>query len=86
MASFDVVWKRSAEKELRRLPAEMIRRVLDAVLALRRDPVPPGARKLQGTERTYRIRVGDCRVVYSVDGELLVIEIVRVRHRREVYR
>jgi mRNA interferase RelE/StbE len=86
MASFEVVWKRSAEKELRQMPRALIRRIVDAVIALKDDPFPPGVRKLQGAERTYRIRVGDYRVVYTVDGGRLVIEVIRVRHRREVYR
>jgi len=86
MASFEIIWKRSAEKELRQLPRSLIRRVVDAISVLKEEPFPPGVRKLQGTEHTYRIRVGDYRVVYSVDGGRLVIEVVRVRHRRDVYR
>lgn len=86
MASYEVVWKSSARKETRKLPSDVLRRVLAAVGKLTSDPRPPGVRKLRGAERTYRLRVGDYRVVYSIYEARLVIEVVRVAHRREVYR
>ncbi len=86
MGSYRLVWKRSAERELRKLPRETVRRLVEAAERLRDDPFPPGARKLHGAEHTWRIRVGDYRLVYSVETGLLVIEVVRVGHRKEVYR
>ena len=86
MASYQIEWRRSAQKELRRLPRAVIRRVVTAVEALAQTPVPTGAIKLSGTEHTYRLRVGDYRVVYTVEQDILLIEIVRVRHRRDAYR
>ena len=86
MGSYKIVWKRSAERELRRLPPAAIARVLDAVEGLRENPKPRLARKLIGVERTYRLRVGDFRVVYAMETERLVVEVVRVRHRRDAYR
>jgi mRNA interferase RelE/StbE len=86
MASYEVVWKRSARKELRRLPKEVIRRVVSAVEELPRNPLPPGSRKLRGAECTHRLRVGDYRVVDSLYGNRLVVEVLRVAHRKEVYR
>ncbi len=59
MASYRIEWKPSALKDLRRLPKETIRRVIDAVQELENDPYPSGARKLAGTEDAYRVRVGD---------------------------
>ncbi len=86
MAIYRIEWKRSAEKQLRKLPREVVARIVSAVTALATDATPPGVRKLVGSECSYRVRVGDYRVVYSVFHDLLVIEVVRVGHRREVYR
>jgi mRNA interferase RelE/StbE len=61
-------------------------RVRDALLALREEPRPKGSRKLRGGTDTYRIRVGDYRAVYDVDDGEQQITILRVRHRRDVYR
>jgi len=84
MASYEIVWKRSARKELKRLPKDIVRRVLDAVELLIEDPVPPGSRKLRGADTTFRLRVGDYRVVYSLYSHQLVIEVLRIAHRKEV--
>jgi mRNA interferase RelE/StbE len=86
MASYRVVWKRSARKELRKLPRQAVSRVVSAVEQLTTEPRPSGTRKLAGSSDSYRIRVGDYRVIYSIFGEELVIEIVRVGHRKDVYR
>lgn len=79
-------WKRSALKEVRSLPAPVAARVVAAAEALAADPHPPGSRKLTGSSHTYRVLVGDYRVVYSVEATRLVVEVVRVAHRGAVYR
>jgi mRNA interferase RelE/StbE len=86
MASYRVEWKNSAYKELQKLPRPMITRIVAEVADLSNDPYPHGVKKLVGSEFSYRIRIGDYRVVYEVFENRLVIEIVRVRHRRDVYR
>lgn len=86
MASYTIEWKESALKELRSLPKSMILRIVPVVDALADNPFPPGVVKLTGSDRTYRVRAGDYRVVYTVESPILRIEIVRVRHRRDVYR
>lgn len=85
MGSYQIEWKRSALKELKRLPRENLNRILQAVEDLAGDPFPSGVKKLVGSEHTYRIRVGDYRVLYDVIGRRLVVEIIRVGHRRDVY-
>jgi mRNA interferase RelE/StbE len=60
--------------------------VLRATSNLAREPRPSGCRKLHGSDNAFRIRVGDYRIVYTVDDAVLVVAIERVRHRREVYR
>ena len=86
MACYRLVRKRSAEKELRVLPREAVSRIVKLAEALREDPYPAGSRGIVGSEHTYRLRSGDYRLVYTVERERLVIEVVRVAHRREVYR
>ena len=86
MASYKIEWKNSAYKELQKLPRPMITRVVAAVSALANEPFPHGVKKLVGSEFSYRIRIGDYRVVYEVFADRLIIEIVRIRHRKDVYR
>lgn len=84
--SYRIEWKRSAVKELKDLPGHIVARIIAVVDDLSINPFPYGVKKLSGSEHTYRIRVGDYRVVYTVETALLLIEIVRVRHRRDAYR
>lgn len=86
MACYRIEWKQSAEKELRQLSKDVLARVLEAVAGLADNPTPPGSHKLSGAEKLYRVRVGEYCVVYSIHASVLVIEIVRIRHRRDVYR
>ncbi len=86
MASYSIVFKPSTEKDLRSLPKSVIARVLRKIEALGKNPFPSNSVKLAGTERLYRIRVGDYRVVYGVDKEAQQLIIHYIRHRKEVYR
>jgi mRNA interferase RelE/StbE len=82
---YQVLVKRSAEKELDRLPSNVRDRVLKRLLALEDSPRPQGIKKLQG-EEAYRLRVGDYRVLYTIDDTAQIVTIYSVGHRREVYR
>ncbi len=86
MVSYKVVWKSSATKELRKLPSNVIIRILDTVDKFSEDPFPSGIRKLHGSNHTYRARIGDYRIIYSVRTSILIVEIVRVGHRKNIYR
>ncbi len=85
MASYTIEWKRSAVKELRVLPKDAVARILTAVEQLSVNPYPVGVRKLLGAEHTYRVREGDYRVVYTIIASSLIIEVIRVGHRKDVY-
>jgi len=85
MARFEVVFKRSVKKDLRGIPKKDIRRILARIEALADDPRPPGAEKLTGLER-YRVRQGAYRILYEVQDQRLVVVVVKVGHRRDVYR
>jgi len=76
----------AARRDLKKLPWDILRRVDAHILALAQNPHPPGAQKLEGGEGFFRVRVGDYRIIYTVEHFHLIIAIVRVRHRREVYR
>jgi len=86
MVSYQIEIKPSASKELEKLPRQVIPRVVAAIKELAENPYPQGVRKLTGFDRTYRIRVGDYRVLYSIYENRLVIEIIRIRHRKDAYR
>ena len=85
MARFSIQVKPSAQKELDALDDALFARIDAKILALTDNPRPVGAKKLHGYKDHSRIRVGDYRVVYSVDPVHRIIHILRVRHRREVY-
>ena len=85
MASFSVQWRSSTRKDLRGLPPHEVARIVAAVEKLADDPFPHGSQKLTGSEHTYRIRIGDYRVIYEMLNPK-IIEIQRVRHRKDVYR
>ncbi len=85
MASYTIEWKRSALKELKGLPKDAVRRILVAVEALADNPLPVGARKLAGTQHTYRIHEGVHRIIYTVSEPAVTIEVLRVAHRKDAY-
>lgn len=76
----------SVAKDLRGLPRAEVQRVLHRMEALRTNPRGPGCEKLSGQPELYRVRQGDWRIVYRIEDRVLVVEVVRVGHRREVYR
>lgn len=81
-----VILKSSAAKDLDRLPDQIARRIADRLQGLEQDPFPPNSKKLSGRNNTYRLRVGDYRVVYIVNTPLKQIFVTKVRHRKDVYR
>lgn len=77
----------SAQRDLARLDRRDQQRVAKAIDALAQDPLPPGAKTLKGQSQKYRrIRVGSCRVVYTVEGDRLVVLVVRIGQRGQVYK
>ncbi|OLF06346.1 hypothetical protein BLA60_32440 [Actinophytocola xinjiangensis] len=84
---YAIEWTAPAVRELRKLDHQARRRVARAVTALALDPRPPGSRSLVGQPAgVMRLRVGDCRVVYQIEDDRVMVTVVRVAHRREVYR
>ena len=86
MGTYQFEWKRSALRELKRLDRQVVPRIIAAVESLATHPRPDGVRKLQGSQQTYRLRVGTYRVIYELYESRVLVEIVRVRHRKDAYR
>ena len=86
MAEYAITFSRSARKELERLPRQLVERVFPKIESLAFQPRPAGCKKLKGAQNLWRIRVGDYRVVYSVNGSSRIVDITAVRHRSEAYR
>jgi mRNA interferase RelE/StbE len=78
--------KQSAQKELAKLPRSIADKVIKQIKVLADDPRPNGCKKLVGTDHTYRIRINDYRVVYSIFDQQLVIQVIKIGHRKQIYK
>ncbi len=85
MANYRLTFKKSVTKDFRLIPKDDVRRILKRIEALVDNPRPMGCEKLSGQER-FRVRQGVYRIIYEILDEELVIVVVKVGHRREVYR
>ncbi len=85
MASYKLIFKRSVAKDLRALPNASVASVLKRIQALADDPRPPGCEKLSAQER-YRVRQGVYRILYEIQERELVVMVVKVGHRKDVYK
>jgi mRNA interferase RelE/StbE len=86
MADYSIFVARSARKELEKLPSSVAQRIVGHIEGLTKIPRPSRAIKLQGTKSLWRMRIGDYRVIYSIDDSTRIIDISAVRHRRDAYR
>ena len=86
MSQYEIVFARSARKELQAISNDVAERILKKVELLTSNPRPSGCKKLRGHSSLWRIRVGEYRVIYSIDDDKRVIDISVVRHRSEAYR
>lgn len=77
---------RAAVRDLTALPKPLLKRLDACIQGLTIDPLPPGVKKLKNSDGLYRVRVSDYRIVYQIEQEILTILVVRIGHRREVYR
>jgi len=85
MAGYRIYLRESVLKDLEKIPKKDLRRILSRIKSLATDPRPAGHEKLAGQER-YRVRQGNYRIVYSIQDDELTVWIVKVGHRRDVYR
>jgi mRNA interferase RelE/StbE len=85
MARYELRLRPSVAKDLRGVPKDDVARILVRMEALCDDPRPPGSEKLSAQER-YRVRQGNYRIIYGIEDDAVLVEIVKVGHRRDVYR
>jgi len=85
MASYELAFKKSVAKDLRRFPQVDVRRIMSRIRPLADEPRPPGCEKLSGLER-YRVRQGAYRIIYEIQDQRLIGLVVKIGHRRDVYR
>ena len=84
MEKYNIEIKKSAAKEIDRLPSRDIRTILEKIRTLGDNPRPQGCEKLSGQEK-YRVRCGDYRILYMIDDDILIVCVVKVGHRKDVY-
>ncbi|MGD9611752.1 MAG: type II toxin-antitoxin system RelE/ParE family toxin [Kiritimatiellia bacterium] len=85
MGKYSILFRRSVLKDLVVLPKRDMQRIMEAIRALAVDPRPPQSQKLSGREQ-YRLRQGTYRILYVIHDDVLIVTVVKVGHRREVYR
>jgi len=85
VAKYNLTIKKSAAKELVDIPKKDLVKIIKRIKSLSVNPRPTGSQKLSAREQ-YRVRQGDYRIVYSIDDKELLVDIVKIGHRREVYR
>ncbi len=85
MAKYSIEFKKSATKELNSLPNKEIKKILNSINHLIENPRPINSKKLSASER-YRIRVGDYRILYEIKDQILIVYIIKIAHRKDVYR
>jgi mRNA interferase RelE/StbE len=85
MAEYKIFFKKSAEKDFRAIPKNDLKKILDRIEALAEDPRPQGCEKLTGQQK-YRLRQGRYRILYSIQDDELTIWVVKIGHRKDIYR
>jgi mRNA interferase RelE/StbE len=83
---YEILLEGRAERDLKKLPAEVFYRIVSNLKDLAENPKPPGSRKITGSKNDWRIRIGEYRVIYEIDGKAKAVKVMRIRHRREAYR
>lgn len=82
---YKVVVSKSASRELNDLPVQAVNRIIPAIKKLGDDPRPTGCKKLKGGQGAWRIRIGDYRVIYTIDDVIRIVDVRSVGHRKDIY-
>jgi mRNA interferase RelE/StbE len=85
MAAYKIYFKKSVLKDIKNIPDKDLKRIFKRIESLSDDPRPPGHEKLSDQD-LYRIRQGNYRIVYSIKDELLTVWVIKIGHRRDIYR
>lgn len=84
--TYSVDFSKVARKQFNKLPSDVQERIETKIKDLTIEPRPNAVKKIQGEENSYRIRVGDYRVIYDIFDDILLVTVIRVKHRSQVYR
>jgi mRNA interferase RelE/StbE len=84
--TYQIQFSKGAAKQIKKLPADIKERIDKKILDLAIEPRPNGVKKLQGDDNSYRIRVGDYRIIYEIEDDILLVTVIKIKHRNEVYR
>ena len=85
MKRYKVELTHTAEKELYKLPSGIVEKIVAVLISLEENPRPAGCKKLKGYNNSWRIRIGDYRVIYEVEDKILRILVIAIGHRKDVY-
>ncbi|MBC8034113.1 MAG: type II toxin-antitoxin system RelE/ParE family toxin [Chitinophagaceae bacterium] len=85
MKRYTVVVSQTAERELSKLPARTVERIINVLKSLEQNPRPVSCRKLKGYKNLWRFRIGDYRVIYSIDDIILLVDVREAGHRKDIY-
>lgn len=85
MEPYKIVIKKSVTKDLKKIPVMDVQRIVSVIQALAENPRPPQSKKLSGQER-YRLRQGNYRILYSIEDDKLIVCVVKIGNRRDVYK
>ena len=83
--TYEVIINNSAQKDIRKLPTQEVKKIVPAIRSLAHDPRPSGCKKLVTTKNTYRVRVGNYRILYCIEDQIRIVEVSAIKHRREAY-
>ncbi len=86
MANYKIEISSTAEKSLKKIPKRDLIKIIESIQILSINPFPEGCRKLAGEDNVYRIRQGDYRIIYEVEGKKLIVLVLKIGHRRDIYR
>jgi mRNA interferase RelE/StbE len=84
--SYEVKFSMGAKKQFSKLPIDVQQRIQTKINELAIEPRPNGVKKLQRDDNSYRVRVGDYRVVYELDDDVLIVTVIKVGHRSDIYK
>lgn len=84
--SYEVKFSKGAKKQFRKLPLDVQECIQTKINDLAIEPRPNGFKKLQGDDNSYRVRVGDYRVIYELDDDVLIVTVIKIGHRSEIYK
>lgn len=82
---YKIIVSKTASKELEDLPTQAVNRIIPVIMKLGQDPRPPGCKKLKGERDSWRIRIGDYRVIYAIEDAVSIVDVRSVGHRKDIY-